>query len=123
MALLLTPEQVLAVRLRNSKPFKLEELGLDLLIVKMSAAAAMDMQKLRAKVEAGTAELADLVRALLQASCADTKGQLLDKAAADQILGLMSIDAMNELVSAVNPKPEGTGEAAPAGNASSPASA
>ena len=122
MALLLTPEQVLAARIRNSKPFRIDELELDLRICKMAAAAAFEVQELRAKVEAKTAKLPDLVLALLQASCSDTKGKMLDKPQAEQILGLMSIDAMNALVAAVNPKPA-EGEA-PAGNSEgSPASA
>lgn len=123
MALLLTAEQVLQVRLRNSTPYKLDELDLELRIVKMSAASAFEVEKLRAKVEARQAEMPELVLALLQSSCTDPKGKLLDRDAAQQILGLMSIDAMNGLVAAVTPKAKPIGEA-PEGNASgSPASA
>lgn len=102
MALLLTAEQVLATRVRHGKKHRIEELEVELLIVKMSAAASFEVQKLRAKVQAGGAEMPDLVLALLQASCSDLKGRLLDKPQAEQIMGLMSIDAMNALVNAVN---------------------
>lgn len=116
---LLTAEQVLAVRLRNSKPYKIDELDLELRIVKMSAAAAFEVEKLRVKLQAGAAEMSELILMMLMASCADTKGKLLDKPAAEQILGLMSLDAMNALVASVNPTPAG-GEPAPGNSEGSP---
>lgn len=124
----MTPEQMAEVRLRNSKPVLIEELGRTIRIVKLSAAKAVEAQQLQSDASALKGQgpaLRALMLFMLQAACADEHGKMLDLESAEQILELVPLDSMLKLLGEINAvsdgegKPKGNSEASRAGDSSS----
>lgn len=97
---LLSPEQQLAARIKNSKPVEIEELGgIKLRVVKISGTAANLAAELTKQLEAGKTTQQLFMLEMFQHTLATEDGKLLSKESAQQVLDFMPMAKIAELLS------------------------
>jgi hypothetical protein len=105
----LTPEQIKAVRVKGSTKHELERLGKAVLIVHMSADAALEMRAFQKKMgtpdqvaDSGAKTQRDLFVHMLTQAIATEDGELLGKADAELLLRTLNMGEVTRLIDAVN---------------------
>lgn len=98
----LTADEVRAVRIRDSKLVPIVGTARAIRVVNMAASSGPLIQDLQLEIAAGTKKQTDLFLFMLQASCADEKGDLLTEADARELYGTLTQDEILGLISVVS---------------------
>lgn len=93
----LSPEEVIAVRIKNAKKFPIEGTTKSFLIVKMAGDRALEVTKITEKIGSGELEQKDLYLHFFQYACAEETGALFSIDDAKQLLGTLGVADLMKL--------------------------